>query len=124
MPLDKNALDDLKERADAAERAYKESKIARLDKTSISEEQFDSTVDTIVHALNTLSEQIQASRAKGSIKAKSVVDGFGGEGKMNSLVMDLAGLAGEVTAAGITLSETPLVLVAGAAKGVYKKVKE
>jgi len=124
MPLDKNALDDLKKRADAAERAYKESKIARLDKTNISEEQFDSTVDTIVHALNTLSEQIQASRAKGSVKAKSVVDGFGGEGKMNSLVMDLAGLAGEVTAAGITLSETPLVLMAGAAKGVYKKVKE
>jgi len=124
MPIDKNALDELKIKADAAERAYKEAKIARLDKTSITEEQFDSAVDTIVHALNTLSEQLQVSRAKGSIKAKNVVDGFGGEGKFNSLVMDLAGLAGEVTATGVTLSETPLVLMAGAAKGVYKKVKE
>jgi len=124
MSIDKSTLDNLKAKADVAERAYKEAKIARLDKTHIVEEQFDSTVETIVHALNTLSEQLQASRAKGSVRGKHVVEGFGGEGKFNELIMDLAGFAGEVTAAGVALSETPMVMMAGAAKGVYKKVKE
>jgi len=119
-----SATDALKAKADAAERAYKEAKIARLDKTTIIEEQFDSTVETIVHALNILSEQIQASRARGSVKAKHVVEGFGGEGKLNSLILELAGFTGEVTAAGVSISEAPLVMMAGAAKGVYKKIKE
>jgi len=114
--------ESLKEKADEAKRLY----LSELAKKSggIQKEQFNATTDQIIEALNTLGDQIDIARAKGSIRAKDIVEGFGGDGKLNELVTDLAGYMGEMTGAGTTIATTPLVIMAGAAKGVYKKITD
>lgn len=90
----------------------------------IAENQIDATSDTIVSALTTLKEQIDASREIGSDKAKVIVKGVGGETKMAELIETLAGYMGEAAGAGMTVGAAPMVVMAGAAKGVYKKITE
>jgi len=94
------------------------------DLVSIAENQFDATSDTILKALNTLEEQLSASREIGSDKAKAIVSGLGGETKMAELIETLAGYMGEAASAGMTIGSAPMVVMAGAAKGVYKKITE
>ena len=118
------SVDSLKSKADAAKRAYEEALVKKGDDKNIQETQFDATTATIISALSSLQDQLDVARAKGSIRAKDIVDGFGGEGKINDLVVDLAGYMGEMTSAGVTMSATPMVVMAGAAKGVYKKITE
>ena len=89
---------------------------------TIAENQMDATADTIVTALNSLETQISSAREIGSDKAKVIVKGFGGETKMAELIEKLAGYMGEAAGAGMTVSATPMVIMAGAAKGVYKKL--
>jgi len=117
-------IEDLKSKADNAKKAYLEALSKENGDKDISEQQFDATTATVIEALNSLQDQIDVARAKGSVKAKDIVDGFGGEGRLNDLVLDLAGYMGEMTGAGATISTTPLVVMAGAAKGVYKKITE
>jgi len=90
----------------------------------IAENQMDATSDTIVSALTTLKGQLDQSREIGSDKAKEIVKGFGGETKMAELVETLAGYMGEAAGAGMTVGSAPMVVMAGAAKGVYKKITE
>lgn len=94
------------------------------DLVSIAENQLDATSDTILKALNTLEAQLKASREIGSDKAKAIVSGLGGETKMAELIETLAGYMGEAAGAGMTIGSAPMVVMAGAAKGVYKKITE
>jgi hypothetical protein len=99
-------------------------KVESKDLTDIAEDQFDATTETVISALNTLSAQLDIARDRGSERAKKIVDGFGGEGKLNDLISDLAGYMGEAVGASAQLGATPMVVMAGAAKGVYKKITE
>ena len=90
----------------------------------IAENQLDATSETIVSALTTLKTQIDSSREIGSDKAKVIVKGFGGETKMAELIEKLAGYMGEAAGAGMTVGAAPMVVMAGVAKGVYKKVTD
>ncbi len=105
-------------KADAAAASSSEDMI------DIAESQMDATTETIVSALNTLSDQLDQSRENGSDRAKAIVKGFGGENKMATLIEDLAGYMGEAAAAGMTMGATPIVIMAGTAKGIYKKITE
>lgn len=98
-----------------------ESDIAMVD---IAEQQLDATTDTVVSALNTLADQLDKAREQGSSRGKDIVKGFGGENKMATLIEDLAGYMGEAAAAGMTMGVTPMVIMAGTAKGIYKKITE
>lgn len=86
------------------------------------EGQYDASADTILGALNTLETQIEDAREIGSDKAKAIVSGFGGETKMASLIETLAGYMGEATGTGVAVGMAPMMIMAGAAKGVYKKI--
>jgi len=90
----------------------------------IAEQQFDTTTDTVVGALNALADQLDKAREQGSSRGKEIVKGFGGENKMAELIEDLAGYMGEAAAAGMTIGATPMVIMAGAAKGIYKKITD
>ncbi len=90
----------------------------------IAENQLDATTETVVSALNTLSDQLDKAREQGSSRGKEIVKGFGGENKMATLIEDLAGYMGEAAAAGMTMGATPMVIMAGTAKGIYKKITD
>ncbi len=90
----------------------------------IAENQMDATEAKIVDALTALESQIDEAREVGSEKAKSIVSGFGGETKMAELIEKLAGYMGEAAGAGMTIGMSPMVIMAGTAKGVYKKITE
>jgi len=90
----------------------------------IAESQMDATEATIVSALNALEAQMDTAREIGSEKAKTIVSGFGGETKMAELIEKLAGYMGEAAGAGMTIGAAPMVIMAGVAKGVYKKVTD
>ena len=90
----------------------------------IVEGQYDATTDTILSALNTLETQIEDAREIGSDKAKAIVSGFGGETKMAELIEKLAGYMGEAAGAGMAVGMSPMMIMAGAAKGVYKKITD
>jgi flagellar biosynthesis/type III secretory pathway protein FliH len=90
----------------------------------IIESQYDATTDTILSALNTLETQIEDAREIGSDKAKDIVSGFGGETKMAELIEKLAGYMGEAAGTGMTVGMAPMMIMAGAAKGVYKKITD
>ena len=94
------------------------------DLVDIAESQLDATSETILKALNSLESQLNASREIGSDKAKAIVSGLGGETKMAELIETLAGYMGEAAGAGMTIGSAPMVVMAGAAKGVYKKITE
>jgi len=91
---------------------------------TIAEGQMDATADTILSALNTLETQITSAREIGSDKAKVIVKGFGGETKMAELIEKLAGYMGEAAGAGMAVGSVPMVVMAGTAKGVYKKITD
>ena len=90
----------------------------------IAEGQYDATADKVVSALTTLNTQIDNARENGSDKAKAIVSGFGGETKLAELIENLAGYMGEAAGAGITIGTTPMVIMAGTAKGIYKKITD
>ena len=90
----------------------------------IAEAQMDATEATVVSALTALDGQISSAREIGSDKAKVIVSGFGGETKMAELIEKLAGYMGEAAGAGMAVGSAPMVIMAGAAKGVYKKITE
>ena len=91
---------------------------------TIAEAQMDATETTIVNALNALETQMNSAREIGSDKAKTIVSGFGGETKMAELIEKLAGYMGEAAGAGMTIGMSPMVIMAGTAKGVYKKITD
>jgi hypothetical protein len=119
-------LEKLKSEVEKAEVAYAEAKKAlaeqKAQNTNITEEQFNASTDAIVNALNALSEQLDVASTKGSVKGKQIVEGFGGEGKFNEFITDLAGIIGSTVATGGTVGAMPMIVMAGAAKGVYQKV--
>jgi len=90
----------------------------------IAEAQMDATEATVVNALTALDGQITSAREIGSDKAKVIVSGFGGENKMAELIEKLAGYMGEAAGAGMAVGSVPMVVMAGAAKGVYKKITD
>lgn len=91
---------------------------------ALAEDQMDATEAKIVGALNALEGQIGSAREIGSDKAKAIVSGFGGETKMAELIEKLAGYMGEAAGAGVAIGMSPMVIMAGTAKGVYKKIKD
>jgi len=111
----------------AAKKAAPKTEVVASTTTSlydIAEDQMDATEAKIVSALNALESQISASREIGSDKAKEIVSGFGGETKMAELIEKLAGYMGEAAGAGMTIGMSPMVIMAGTAKGIYKKITE
>jgi len=90
----------------------------------IAEAQMDATEATVVKALEVLDDQITEAREIGSDKAKTIVSGFGGETKMAELIEKLAGYMGEAAGAGMAVGSVPMVVMAGTAKGVYKKITD
>lgn len=107
--------------APAAASASADADNAMID---IAEQQLDATTDTVVSALNTLADQLDKAREQGSSRGKDIIKGFGGESKMAELIEDLAGYMGEAAAAGMTMGTTPMIVMAGTAKGIYKKITE
>ena len=91
---------------------------------TIAEDQMDATADAIISALNALDTQLTDARETGSDKAKAIVAEFGGENKITDLISTLAGYMGEAAGAGIVAGMSPMVIMAGAAKGVYKKITD
>ena len=91
---------------------------------NIAEDQMDATAETIISALTTLDKQLTDARATGSDKAKKIVAEFGGENKLTELISTLAGYMGEAAGAGMVAGMSPMVIMAGAAKGVYKKITD
>ena len=107
--------------------AKKETVVAASSDASlytIAEGQMDATADAIISALNTLDTQLKDARETGSDKAKEIVAEFGGENKITDLISTLAGYMGEAAGAGIVAGMSPMVIMAGAAKGVYKKITD
>ncbi len=118
-----------KKAAPKAKPAAKKEEVAAAPATSaslydIAEGQMDATEAKIVDALTALESQIDEAREVGSDKAKAIVSGFGGETKMAELIEKLAGYMGEAAGAGMTIGMSPMVVMAGTAKGVYKKITE
>jgi len=106
--------------------AKKEETKKSSDKTmvNIAEVQLDATAETIISALSTLDKQLQEAREVGSDRAKAIVNGFGGENKITDLISTLAGYMGEAAGAGMVAGMAPMVVMAGTAKGVYKKITD
>ena len=107
-----------------------EKKVASVEKTATSTKESDDTnivdaaTDKIVDALNTLSESINEAREKGNTKGHDVINSFGGNGKFNDLVADLAGYMGEAAAVGFKMGTTPMSIMADAAKGAGTIAKD
>jgi len=91
---------------------------------TIAEGQMDATSDAIISALTTLDTQLKDARETGSDKAKEIVAEFGGENKITELISTLAGYMGQAAGAGVVAGMSPMVIMAGAAKGVYKKITD
>ena len=104
----------------------KKSTVKSSDKgmADVAEAQFDATANQVIKSLTTLSNQIDSARENGSEKAKDIVKGFGGEGKLAELIENLAGYMGEAAGAGMQIGATPMVIMAGTAKGIYKKISD
>jgi uncharacterized protein (DUF342 family) len=123
-----NELEQLKNEVEKAENSYKEAKKRlaeqKANEVNITEEQFNGSTDAIIKALNTLSEQLEVASTKGSIKAKQIVEGFGGESKFNEFIVTLAGYIGSTVATGGAVGAMPMIVMAGAARGVYRKIVE
>lgn len=92
--------------------------------TDIATDQLDATSARIVSALSTLESQIAQARESGSSRGKQIVNGIGGDGKMSELIEELAGYLGEAASAGVTVGSTPMIVMAGTVKGIYRKVIE
>lgn len=121
-------IEQLKTDVEKAEVAYKEAKKRLMEQkaneTNIIEEQFDGSTDAILKALNTLNDQLEIASTKGSVKAKQIVEGFGGESKFNEFIVNLAGYIGSTVATGGAIGAMPMIVMAGAARGVYRKIVE
>ncbi len=109
-------------RSESAQKGKEESLDTMM--TDLAQEQLESTTDTIVSALNTLNNQLEQARENGSVRGKEIVKGLGGDSKMMKVIEDLAGYMGEAAGAGMTMGATPMIVMAGTAKGIYKKVTE
>ena len=55
---------------------------------------------------------------------QAIVEQFGGENKLTELISKLAGYMGEAAGAGMVVGMSPMIIMAGAAKGVYKKITD
>jgi len=87
----------------------------------IYENEVQSGTDAVVDALHNLVDEITQARDGGVTKGKEIVDHFGGEGKLNELITDLAGFMGGVTATGIAMGKTPFHIMQNSAKGIYDR---
>jgi hypothetical protein len=91
---------------------------------TIAEDQMNGTRDVVVSAMTTFGSQIDEAREAGSGRAKAIIDGLhSSDNKVVNMIGDAAGIAGEVVAVGVTLSATPMAVMAGTAKGIYNRVK-
>jgi Sec-independent protein translocase protein TatA len=120
-------LEDLKNNFASAGKAYEEAKKTlaeqKAQEMNILKEQFDASTEVVVTALNTLSLQLEVASTKGSSKGKQIIGDFGGaDSKLNELSKDLASTLGSTVAAGGLIGLMPMVTMAGAARGVYKKI--
>lgn len=118
----KSSKKELEAAPEAVQKGTEESSDVMM--SDIAEEQLESTTDTIVSALNTLNTQLDQARESGSVRGKEIVKGLGGNSKMMKLIEDLAGYMGEAAGAGVTMGATPMIVMAGTAKGIYKKITE
>ena len=89
---------------------------------SIAEDQLDASAETIVSALNALDKQLQDARNAGSDRAQEIIREFGGENRLTDLISKLAGYMGEAAGAGMVAGMSPMIIMAGTAKGIYKKI--
>ena len=102
------------------------AKPAKVDVTlmGIAEDQIDASSETIVKALNALDQQLKDARDAGSDRMKEIVEEFGGQNKMTDLISKLAGYMGEAAGAGMVAGMSPMIVMAGTAKGIYKKITD
>jgi len=90
----------------------------------IAENQLDATSEAIIGALTALDTQLKDARETGSEKAQAIIKEFGGENKITELIATLAGYMGQAAGAGMIAGMSPMIIMAGAAKGVYKKITD
>lgn len=90
----------------------------------IAEDQIDASAETIINALNALDQQLKDARNAGSDRVQEIVKEFGGENKLTDLISKLAGYMGEAAGAGMVAGMSPMIIMAGAAKGIYKKITD
>jgi hypothetical protein len=122
-------LDELKSSYVNAEKAYEEAKKSlaeqKAEDMNILQEQFDASTEVVLNALNTLSLQLEVASTKGKSKGKQIIGDFGGEDtKFNEFATDLASALGSTVATGGLIGLMPMVTMAGAARGVYRKIVE
>ena len=104
----------------------KAAKPAKVDATmvGIAEDQIDASAETIINALNALDQQLKDARDAGSDRMKEIVEEFGGQNRMTDLISKLAGYMGEAAGAGMVAGMSPMIVMAGTAKGIYKKITD
>ncbi|EJF07040.1 hypothetical protein ThvES_00008820 [Thiovulum sp. ES] len=120
-------IDELKNNFTSAEKAYEEAKQTlaeqKAGEMNILKEQFDASTDMVFNALNTLSLQMDVASTKGKIKGVQIVGNFGGaDTKLNGFTKDLGSLLGSTVATGGLVGLMPMVTMAGAVRGVYRKI--
>jgi hypothetical protein len=86
------------------------------------ENEIDMTTDSVIEALEKVSDHIADGSALGDEKARAIIDGFGGETKLGELISSLAGLMGKSAGVGLSMGTAPINIMSGTAKGVYRKI--
>jgi len=85
----------------------------------IAEAQMDAAVDIVKSAITKWEDQLDSARDMGSKKGKSIAEGFGFDNKIGDMMTDMAGYMGEGAGAGLLMGLTPMMMMAGTAKGAY-----
>ena len=85
----------------------------------IAEAQMDASVDIVKGAIAKWEDQLDQVREMGSKKGKSIAEGFGFDNKAGEMMTDMAGYMGEGAGAGFLMGFTPIMMMAGTAKGLY-----
>ncbi len=88
----------------------------------IAEAQMDASVDIVKNAISKWEDQLSSAREMGSTKGKNIAGGFGFDNKLGDMMTDMAGYMGEGAGAGLLMGLTPMMMMAGTAKGFYNFV--
>jgi hypothetical protein len=99
--------------------AEKKALIEKAQETNVVFEQFEGASNFVVNTVDTFKNQVEVASIQGSEAAKSLVNGLVGDNKANDVITSVVGTVGGVASAGGTIGLMPLVVMFGAAKGIY-----
>jgi len=106
----------------AIKNAEKQALIEKASSVNVIEDQFEGASSFVINSVDAFKNQIEVANIQGSNAGKSLVNGLVGDNKANDIITDVAGVVGGTVSAGGTIGLMPLVVMFGAAKGIYKKV--